>query len=371
MKVLYVAEQLFLHGGVEKVLSQKANYLTTILDYEVTIVTYRQQNRKTIYRLSEKVKLIDLGVNYDIGKSYFARANLKKLPAHIYRLNAAIAEEKPDVVVNCTISPDSLFLPFFQFNIPKIKEFHASGYIDHENISFKKRLLRLFQNFVFSFYAHLVVLTEDEKAYHNNDKVIVIPNSLEPQPDSARLVNKQVVAAGRIAPVKGFDQLIDAWHIIHKQQPSWQLHIYGDAYGATKKELEKRVASFGLENVILFKGPVADLKETLLEYSIYAMSSITECFPMVLLEAQSVGLPVVSYDCPNGPRNIIVHGQDGLLVANQNPEELAAGVLRLMEDAETRKAMGKIAKLRSATFDTTIVMQQWLRLFERLRNNAR
>ena len=195
---------------------------------------------------------------------------------------------------------------------------------------------------------------------------MVIPNPIEIPKEQALLENKQVIAAGRIAPVKGFDQLIAAWQIVHQKQPDWQLHLYGDGYADTKEQLQKQIYARQLENVVLFKDSVSNIPNTMLDYSIYAMSSVTECFPMVSLEAMSVGLPIVSYDCPNGPRHIITNNSDGLLVANQNPEALAEGLLQLIEDQTRRKTMGAKAKTNSSKFETVVVMQQWLDLFQKL-----
>lgn len=94
------------------------------------------------------------------------------------------------------------------------------------------------------------------------------------------------------------------------------------------------------------------------------MSSITECFPMVLLEAQSCGLPIVSFDCPCGPRNIITHKQDGLLVGNQHSVKLADGIIKLIESLDDRKEMGKNARENIKRYNFSEVMESWKKLFE-------
>ena len=187
--------------------------------------------------------------------------------------------------------------------------------------------------------------------------------------EQALLENKQVMAAGRIAPVKGFDHLLAAWKIVHQKQPEWQLHIYGDDYSNTKSQLQIQIKNYELDHVVAFKDSVDNLPQTMLQYSVYVMSSVTECFPMVLLEALSVGLPIVSYDCPNGPRHIISNEVDGLLVANQNPQALANGLLQVLENEMLRQNMGVKAKINSSKFETSKIMQKWLDLFKQLHHN--
>ena len=107
----------------------------------------------------------------------------------------------------------------------------------------------------------------------------------------------------------------------------------------------------------------------MLNYSIYAMRSVTECFPIVLLEALSVGMPTVSYDCPNGPRNIIQNNIDGLIVENQNPAALADGLLKIIQSESLRKNFGANSKNNSHNFATEKIMNKWLNLFEELKNS--
>ena len=135
MKILYLTDQTYFHGGIEKVLSQKANYLAEVSGDEVTIVTYNQQNKIPVYSFSEKIRMIDLEINYEIGKSYFHPVNLKKIPKHRNALKKIIREIQPDVVVSCSFGPDFYFIPSLEKQFPKIKEFHSSRHFYSQNIS--------------------------------------------------------------------------------------------------------------------------------------------------------------------------------------------------------------------------------------------
>ena len=126
MKIIFLTDQIYLHGGVEKVLSQKANFLAETGGYEVTICTHNQQGKLPVYVFSDKIKMADLGINYEISVSYFSFKNLRKIPKHCLALKALLQQEKPDIVISCSIGPDFYFLPFIERQIPKVKEFHST-----------------------------------------------------------------------------------------------------------------------------------------------------------------------------------------------------------------------------------------------------
>jgi len=368
MKIVFSTDQIYLHGGIEKVLAEKANYFADVCRYDVVILTCEQRGKKPCYSLSAKIQLLDLGVNYHREKSYFSPENLLKVPLHFYKLIQTLRQLKPDIVIVSNYGFDYYGMPFFYKKAKKIKEFHSSRYFEavlrNQNTSVLKTLNYRFNDWIESKYNHLVILNKDEVPYYKNSSVVVIPNPTSIPKEAALLTNKQVVAAGRISPVKGFDKLVTAWKIVHSIAPEWELHIYGEDYLGTQKELEALIKENSLENVIYFKGSSSNMTQTFLEYSLYALSSVAECFPMVLLESLAVGLPVVSFDCPNGPRHIITDTEDGLLAENQNAEDLAEKILFLLQDTAVRKTFGVKAKENSRQFATASVMKLWHHLLQ-------
>lgn len=364
MKIIFSTDQIYLHGGIEKVLAEKANYFADVCAYEVIILTNEQKGKKNCYSLSSKIQLRDLEINYNRSKSYFSLGNLLKIPRHFYKLDRFFRQVKPDVVIVSNFGFDTYFVPFLYKKTKKIKEFHSSRYFEsqlrNQTTSFFKKKYNQLNDWVESKYQHLIVLNPDEVSYYKSNNVVVIPNPVSIPDEKASLLNKKVVAAGRIAPVKGFDKLIEAWKKVHAVVPEWELHFYGEDYLGTQKQLETLIRDYNLEKVIYFKGSSSNMVETFMDYSVYAMSSETECFPMVLLEALSVGLPIVSFDCPNGPRNIITNKEDGLLVENQSIEDLTEKILFLIENENKRIAFGIQAKGNSFKFSTSVVMQRWI-----------
>jgi glycosyltransferase involved in cell wall biosynthesis len=200
---------------------------------------------------------------------------------------------------------------------------------------------------------------EDYRAHlGDRTRVVCMPNGVpELGGRRAELDNKVVVAAGRMGPQKGFDRLLPVWAKLAQEHPDWELKIWGGGKGIGK--LRSQAEELGIADSAHVMGFTNKLHEELADSSLYVMSSRKEGFPMVLLEAMSVGLPVVSYDCPTGPRDIIREGVDGYVVPDGDGDALAAAMSRLMGDAEARKAFGAAAVEGAARYDIATIAGRW------------
>ena len=211
MKLVYLTNQLYLHGGIEKMLAQKLNYWKAFYGYDVILCTTEQKNNSFVYAINNKVKHIDLGINYYRDKSYFHPKNVLKSIIHYKALRVMLEEEQPDLVISVNYTPEQFLIPFIAKHIPKVKEFHSSGVkLKKPRSLIEKLKYRLFM--LFGKYDALVVLNEDERKYYPFSNIFVIPNFLD-LPKEARIIAKEktIIAAGRIASVKQFDHLIEAW----------------------------------------------------------------------------------------------------------------------------------------------------------------
>jgi glycosyltransferase involved in cell wall biosynthesis len=192
-----------------------------------------------------------------------------------------------------------------------------------------------------------------------------VPNGLPPSgAPRASLDAKVVIAAGRLTRQKGFDRLLRVWKLVADRHPDWELRIYGS--GSGKRKLRRQIRRSGISSTARLMGFTPRLHEAFTEASLYVMSSRREGFPMVLLEAMQAGLPVASYDCPTGPRDIVREGVDGHVVPNGDREALAAAMSGLMADTERRKAFGAAAVENAAQYDVARVAERWEMLFEEL-----
>jgi glycosyltransferase involved in cell wall biosynthesis len=214
----------------------------------------------------------------------------------------------------------------------------------------------------------LTVLTEDdERDYRqalagSGTGVYRIPNGLPALP--ATLSDQTapvVVAAGRLTRQKGFDLLIPAFRQVASSHPEWELRIYGD--GPRLEALKRQVTKAELTGQVKLMGRSGRMAADMAAGSIFALSSRFEGFGMVIIEAMSAGLPVVSFDCPRGPRDIIEDGHDGILVPPEDVDAMAAGLRRLMDDEQLRIKMAFAAREKAGHYSMEQIGKKWTELF--------
>lgn len=371
MKIVYCLQGLHYSGGTERITTAKANYLVSH-GIDVYIITTEDNDRQSFFPLDTRVKHCDLGLNL---YAHWSNSLLKKIYFHIrnkwkfqHSLTTLLNEIKPDIVISTFCGE---VIPLSHWKGRKILEYHYSRYAFEQ----KRRItaFRFYDDWKYrqhlkaiKRYDRFVVLThEDAQNWTEFDNVAIIPNinGFECE-QSASLKNPVVVAVGRLVEQKGFDKLIEAWSIVCKRTEGWTLHIYGE--GALRNELQKLIDEKGLGNRCFLAGLCSNIKEKYLESSIFTLSSVYEGFGLVLLEAITCGVPVVSFACPCGPRAIIADGENGFLVPPGNVEELADRLIYLIQHPEKRKEMGMKAKQSTENFSKEKVMKQWIELFEDL-----
>jgi glycosyltransferase involved in cell wall biosynthesis len=212
--------------------------------------------------------------------------------------------------------------------------------------------------------AALVVLTEhDERAYAAllagaRVRLARIPNAL-PALDGgmADPATQVVVAAGRLSTQKGFDLLLAAWEPVAAARPGWQLRIYGR--GHLRDTLEATIRARGLGGSVSLMGVTQDIGAALAGGSVFVLSSRHEGFGMVLIEAMSKGLVVVSFDCPHGPADIISDGRDGVLVPGGDVDALSAALRRVIDDEALRRRLGAAGVTSARRYDRAEITARW------------
>ncbi|MEU8382886.1 glycosyltransferase family 4 protein [Streptosporangium sp. NPDC048865] len=198
-------------------------------------------------------------------------------------------------------------------------------------------------------------------------RLLRIPNAVTPLAgDVSELDQKVVIAIGRMVHAKGFDLLVKAWKPVSEAHPDWVLRLYGRGRPEAERRLRDRIEEAGLSGTMLLMGSSPEIGVELARSSIHVVSSRHEGFSMTILEAMSKGVPVVSFDCPHGPGEVIVHGHNGLLVPRGKPAALAEALRRLIEDRELRRELGGNAVLTAAGYGLDTVGARWDELLSEL-----
>lgn len=209
----------------------------------------------------------------------------------------------------------------------------------------------------------LVVLTEHDlreygEVLDGGTRLVRIPNAVpDPKGPPSSLSDPVVLAAGRLTPQKGYDRLIRAFAQVARKHPEWTLRICGS--GHRRRGLKRLIRKCGVADNVRLMGAVQNLEEEMESASLFVLSSRFEGLPMVMLEAMRKGLPVVSFDCPTGPREVIEDGKDGLLVADGDIDALAGAMTELIEDEQKRVRYGAAATAKAAGFSLAVVGPTW------------
>jgi glycosyltransferase involved in cell wall biosynthesis len=274
------------------------------------------------------------------------------------------------VIISCNYAFDFYWLPFVFPQATKFKEYHSSRYFEHQarlRGGFLKNLKYTINDYIESKFTRLILLNADEKPFYHSDNLEVIPNSIALSTDHehADLTARRAIAAGRIAPIKGFDTLIGIWEAVAALNKGWRLDIYGQGDAEYIRQLQDIIDRKNLGGCVRINGATNDLKAEMLQSSLYVMTSHTECYPMVLLEAMAVGLPVVSFDCPTGPRNIVSNDINGFLVADQDAAAFSQKIISLVQDESSIKTIGNRSQKSAVQFSNGVVMRKWVSLFDK------
>lgn len=376
MTIAYIYTALTTFGGVDRVLTEKANYLADEMGHEIYIITDSQAKKAPVFPLSPKVHHIDLEIDFDeqyhysIVKRFFCYRRLMK--QYKSRLEETLRKIKPQITIS-TCGRDLDFLNDLKDGSIKIGESHTTKeymrnfYLMEEkgfpyNVVAKYWRKKMEQSI--KKLKEFVVLNEhDAESWSSIRTTKIIPNSLPfKTEETSKQNNKRIISVGRLSVEKGADRMVEIWGRISQKHPDWSIEWYG--HGPLQDKITQIIKEQHLENSFHINAPVQQIKEKYLLSDIYALCSRFEGFGMVLIEAMSCGLPCVSFDCPHGPRTIISNNENGYLIENDNVESYISHLEKLMEKSELRKEMGKKAKQAAEKYSPEVIMQKWEELFK-------
>ena len=363
------------YGGIEKCICVLANLLCT--RYQVEIASCYKLLEEPAFHLDERVKVIYLNDDIKPNREAFKEAVRRKHPIDIlkegsYSLKVLHRRKKSmcDYIKSCNsdviISTRDIFnywtCSYARDGVIKIGWEHNHY---HKSIRYATNMINSAKNL-----DYFVLVSSDlqkfysEKLANNKVMCIYIPNAIDSIPKKlSSLKEKRLISVGRLSPEKGFIDLLKVYNILIQEYPDWSLDIIGD--GVERNNLEDYIKKHNLDKVTLhgFQGKEY-IDDVLDKSSIYVMTSFTESFGIVLLEAMSHGVPCIAYDSAEGAREIITSGDNGFLIKNRNIDAMVLKIKNLIENEKLRKNVGKAARESINKYTSEVVGEEWFTLIE-------
>ncbi|WP_180060327.1 glycosyltransferase family 4 protein [Acinetobacter sp. YH12135] len=337
MKILFLINSLKSKSGTERVAIELANKLSFIANYDVTLLNRESIKSNTAYPVSDNVNVVTISGNF---LEFYKKLKIH-VSLHLY-----------DMVIVHNMGKLSLLCAL----LPKIKKLVT---LEHVSFVSRPKKVQILSKFFYKWVDQVVTLTQKDKEQFDkfHSKVIVIPNfSPFPIVPKSTFSSKQIVTIGRLTDQKNYLHLLKAWKKIYQMIPEWHLNIYGE--GEHKKMLEDYIKQNSLQQVIL-KGSTSNVEDVYRNSDFFVMSSKYEGLPMVLVEAQSFGLPIISYNCPFGPADIVQNDVNGFLVEDQNIQELSDAILTLAMSPEVLISFSEKSLVKAQEFQSDRIIKLW------------
>lgn len=351
MHILYVIEKMSGFGGMERIFANKINWLARQEGINVTLLLVWKDSNPLAFDIDKRVDICYM--NIPMAKGGFT------YPFVLLKYNSIVKRMKPDVTVLSWVVGS--FLATFGQNIGKVVyESHLVS--THMTHSWLQQSLQDKADVV------VTLTNSDAMNFQKAKRVVVIPNyTLMKTNKKTDYSQKHCVAVGRLVYQKNYPRMIAIWQQIVKQYPDWTLDIYGD--GEERQHIEKCIHQYNVDSSTILHGNTKNVEEAYLSGSILLMTSHMEGLPLVLLEAMTYGIPVVAFDCPTGPRDIITDHIDGRLIPIHDNDSFVNALSQMMGDASLRQNMGEKARKNIARFSCENIMQRWMDLFNSLVND--
>lgn len=358
-KICFFSGDISRSGGTERVTIELCNHLIKLKhNYQISILSMTQLNKECFFYL-------DSSINTDILYSY--KINLKRdYFKTVINLNRYLRDNSIDILIDVDSILDIFSIPATFFLNTKVVSWEHFNFYENLGVRFRDwgRLLSS------KYASYLVTITEEDLLNFRNGLNLKCPstniyNPIQVRRDVDKPKNTKIIlSAGRLTYQKGFDLLIEVAKEVFACKHDWRWIIVGE--GEDRELLQKKILDYNLEKNVMLLGGVKDIDNYYKEAEIFVMTSRFEGLGMVILEAFNYGVPVISFDCPVGPKEIIRHGINGFLVPNQDVECMTRKINLLMEDNELRKYFSKNTKIDLDKFNIENVGLKWIELFEKL-----
>lgn len=365
------------YGGIEKCISNLANLLCN--DYKIEIISTYKLFDKPAFEINKKVKvkylLTDLKPNKKEIQESLKKLKFTSLIKELIKAKKILKLKKElmiNYIKNChsdiiisTRDIHNLWLSKYG-NSSCLKIGWEHNYHNNDK-SYINKIVKSACNL-----DYFVLVSKDLEEFYRKKlentkcKTINIPNMLDYYPNNvSSLKEESIISIGRLSKEKGFLDLIDVFKLVHELYPSWHLDIIGD--GPEKKKIENKIHEYKLNDVITLHGFQTKeyINKMLEKSSVYVMCSLTEAFPIVLLEAFSFGIPAVSFTSANGACEIITDNWDGYLIKDRDKKHMAKRICELINNYNRRFIMGQNASKKSLNYQANEIKEKWIKIMEK------
>lgn len=363
MRIIILSSNMTDTGGIQRLTATLANSFIKNNDIDVHIINTGFKKGKEKFYIHERIESIYMNIEQ---KNLLGLNIIQKLVDNMktfYKIkkffkNYSFSNDK-NIVIALGHS-QSCLLPYV---IPKEDNIKIIG-SQHNPITYNRIYSLIRKLALVKLDKYILInktMQEDILLHYNLDNTCVIENPNEINSQITNLKNKTVLAVGRLTEQKQFDILIDIWSKIYSNDITWKLKIVGE--GPLKDTLLYKIKEYKLEDSVILQGFNNNIEEEYKNADILVMTSKYEGFGLVLVEAQSCGLPTIAFDCPTGPKNIINDGKDGYLIEYNNINDFSKKLYKLMNDKVLRESFSKNAIENSARFNIEVVGKKWTDLF--------
>ena len=367
------------YGGIEKSVTNLANLICN--DYEVEILSTYKLDMEPAFEINDKVKVTYLIDKYKPNREEWKKSIRKFKPVTFFKetykalLVLFLRRRKTiQAIKNCDsdiiISTRDLFNKWLG-NYGKKKTYKIGWEHNHhhQDVNYINKLVSSCKKL-----DKLVLVSDSLRSFYKKEmkkksykcKCVYIPNMLDSIPKTtSKLNNKNLISVGRLSREKGYTDLIEVFKLIHKERPDWHLDIVGD--GPEKNKIVDMIYLNKLTDSITVHGYLKrkEIDKLLNKSSIYLMTSYTESFGIVLIEAMSHGLPCVAFSSAEGANDLIINNENGYLVEDRDFEKMKDTIIKLIDSKELRTQLGEKGRGLSNNYTSDKVKDNWINLLKR------
>lgn len=360
IKVCFFSGDITRSGGTEKVGTMIANELVKQDRLDICFLSLWELNKESFFEINSEIKRYKL---------FDCKVSGKKIYTYIKSVRRFVKSNNIDILIDIDGILDFYSIPALIRTKTKLISWEQFNYHQNPDGNYRKLTRKMAAK---KADAIVVITKADVELYNDNLKIknnirqIYNPVLLPRQEVNYDTDSKMLLSAGRLAPEKGFDILVDVANIVLKKNPEWIWNIAGD--GEEKELIESKIKERGLEGKVKLLGNVKNIEDYYKKAAIFVLTSRFEGFGLVLTEAKSYKIPCVSFRCPTGPPEIILDGENGYLIDDFNVIDMADKICNLIENNKKREEFSNNSTKDIEKFDVESVVKQWIQLFEELLN---